>query len=99
MAKVVFSLDGKETHIQCLKEDKMKDICNKFSSKINININFLYFLYNGNQINLELTFKEQVNSFDNNRNQMNKYITFTIVGFMISRDTMVGFKLRRNLKF
>ena len=26
---------------------------------------------NGNQINLELTFKEQVNSFDNNRNQMN----------------------------
>ena len=44
MAKVVFSLDGKETHIQCLKEDKMKDICNKFSSKINININFLYFV-------------------------------------------------------
>ena len=71
MAKVIFSFYGKETHIQCLKEDKMKDICNKFSSKININLNFLYFLYNGNQINLELTFKEQVNSFDNNRNQMN----------------------------
>ena len=71
MAKVIFSFDGKETHIQCLKGDKMKDICNKFSSKINVNINMLYFLYNGNQINLELTFEEQANSFDNNRNQMN----------------------------
>ena len=38
MAKVIFSFYGKETHIQCLKEDKMKDICNKFSSKININL-------------------------------------------------------------
>jgi len=49
----------------------MKEICYKFSSKINININSLYFIYNGNQINENLTFKEQANSLDNNRNQMN----------------------------
>ena len=71
MVKVIFLLEGKETYIQCSKEDKMKDICNKLSSKIEININLLYFIYNGNQINLQLTFREQANSLDNNRNQMN----------------------------
>ena len=70
MAKVIFLLEGKETYIQCSKEDKMKDICNKYASKIDININLLLFLYGGNKINLELTFREQVNSIDNNINEM-----------------------------
>ena len=70
-ARASFSFEGKDVKIQCLNEDKMKDIYNKFSSKLNLNINLLYFIYNGNQINLELTFKEQANSLDKNRNQMN----------------------------
>ena len=48
MSKIIFSYEGKETLIQCTKEDKMKDICNKLSSKIEININLLDFIYNGN---------------------------------------------------
>ena len=52
MAKAIFSYNGTETVIQCLKEDKMKNICNKYSSKININLNSLFFIYGGNQINL-----------------------------------------------
>ena len=71
MVKVIFSFEGRETYIQYSKENKMKDICNKFSSKININLSLLYFIYNGNQINQQLTFKEQANSIDNKRNQMN----------------------------
>ena len=71
MAKVIFLFEGKETHIQCLQEDKMIDICNKYSSKINININSLYFLYNGGNINFSSTFKEQANSMDKKRNIMN----------------------------
>ena len=71
MAKVVFSFEGVEMPIQCLKENKMKDICSKFSSKINVDINSLYFVYNGTTINFELTFREQANSIDNNRCQMN----------------------------
>ena len=61
IALVIFTYEGLPLKVQCLKEDKMKDICNKYISKINININSLYFLYGGNQINLELTFKEQAN--------------------------------------
>jgi hypothetical protein len=49
----------------------MKNICNKFATKIDKNVNSLIFIYNGNKINYELTFKKQSNSMDNARNQMN----------------------------
>ena len=71
MAKVAFQFKGSEIFIQCLKEEKMKDICKRCATKIDININSLLFIYNGNKINFELTFKQQTNSIDNNRNQMN----------------------------
>ena len=48
---------GSEIIIQSEKEDKMKDICNRFATKANININSLLFVYNGNKINYELTFR------------------------------------------
>ena len=71
MATVIFTFNGKQTIIQCKKEEKMKDICNKFISKIGININSVYFLYGGKRFNLELTFNEQANLIDNNLNEMN----------------------------
>ena len=71
MAKVIFTYNGYETIIQCLKEDKMRDICNKCASKISLNVNSLLFIYGGNQVNLELTFEGQASSFDKERNQMN----------------------------
>ena len=71
MAKVVFSFSGTEITIQCVKNDRMKDICNRFAAKMNMNMNSLLFLYGGNKINYGFTFIEQANSIDNNRNQMN----------------------------
>ena len=70
MAKAFFLFNGKELEIQCTKEDKMKDICNRFAIKIDTNINSLLFIYGGNKINYELTFKQQANSMDNNTNLM-----------------------------
>ena len=64
-------MNGVGTIIQCLKDDKMKDICNKFVSKIQSNINKLYFLYGSNKLNLELTFNELANEIDRERNKMN----------------------------
>ena len=58
MAKAIFLFNGIQTTIQCLKEDKMKDICKKYISKINIDMHSVYFLYGGNQLNLELTFNQ-----------------------------------------
>ena len=71
MATVIFTYEGTPIKVQCLKEDKMKDICHKYISKINMNLNSIYFLYGGNQINLELTFNEQANEMDKGRKEMN----------------------------
>ena len=49
----------------------MKNICQKFISKIDIDINSVYFLYGGNQLNPELTFQQHANSLDKENNQMN----------------------------
>ena len=70
MSKAIFLFNGQELVIQCRKEDKMKDICNRFAIKIDININSLIFIYGGNKINYVLTFKQQANSMDNDINQM-----------------------------
>ena len=48
----------------------MKDICQKYSIKIDKNLDSLLFLYEGNKINFDLTFKEQVNDKDKNNHEM-----------------------------
>ena len=70
-AKIIFSFNGIEVHIQCTLEDKIKDICKKYATKIDNNINSLLFLYGGNQMNMELKFKEQASSMDINNKEMN----------------------------
>ena len=71
MAKVIFTYNGIETIIQCSKEDTMEKICNKYASKIDVNINSLLFIYSGNKINFKLSFKNQANAIDKERNKMN----------------------------
>ena len=52
-------------------QSPMKDICIELSYKIDININNIYLLYNGNVINVELKYNEIINRIDNERNIMN----------------------------
>ena len=61
MSKIIFTFEGNKIEMQCSNEDKMKDICIKLAIKIDKNINNLYFLYDGNIINLELKYKERNN--------------------------------------
>ena len=65
-ANVIFSFESNKVTIHCSKEDKMKDICQKFANKIQININTLIFLYGGSQINFDLKLKEQATLMDRN---------------------------------
>ena len=69
-AIIIFELDGFNISIQCSKEDKIKDICQKYVAILESNINSFIFLYGGNQMNMELKFKEQANLMDINRNEM-----------------------------
>ena len=70
-AKVIFNYEQSILTIQCSSEDKMRDICERYSTKVGIHMNLLMFLYGGNQLNLELKFKEQANSFDKSSKEMN----------------------------
>ena len=69
-ASVIFSFEGENILIQCSKEDKMKDICQKCANKIKKNINSLIFLYGGNQLNFQLRFKDLINFLDKEKNKM-----------------------------
>ena len=69
-ANVVFILDGENLRVQCTTEDKMKDICKNYATKINKNINSLIFLYEGNKVNFELIFEEQANIIDRKNHEM-----------------------------
>ena len=67
---VIFSLNEENTILQCEKEEKIKNICQNFISQKGLNINTLYFIYNGSQINLDLTVDEAVDSIDRNLNEI-----------------------------
>jgi len=69
-ANAIFTLDGIEVQIQCSKEEKMKDICQRFATKAQINPDSFLFLYGGNKLNFNLAFKDQANSIDNGNNEM-----------------------------
>ena len=56
----------------------MKEICNKFSTKVGINENSLVIIYNGDIItNTELTFEQLANIDDKKRNKMNILVSQT----------------------
>ena len=64
--------------MQCSTEDKMKDICQKFPTKVQKNISSLIFLYERSQIDFNLKVSEQANSLDKERKEM-KILVFTDV--------------------
>ena len=71
MANIEFIFNTTPTVIQCQKEDLMMNICQKFCTKINNEINNMIFLYEGKKINYQLTFKEQANENDRKEGIMN----------------------------
>ena len=77
-ANVIFNLDGINLTIQCSTEDKMRDICQKYASKVQIPINLLIFLYGGNLINMEIIFKDQASSLDKDNNVIKVLVYRTI---------------------
>ena len=71
MSIVKFLYKGTETMVQCQENEKMREICNKFGNKIKeIDIKNIYFMYNGNIIDLELEYKDIINEIDKEKNQI-----------------------------
>ena len=70
MSKVIFNYQGNNTTVLCQENEKMIEICKRFENKIQIDINNLYFLYNGKIINIELRYEEISNRFDKERKEV-----------------------------
>ena len=93
MTKAIFGYNGAKYEIQCSLEDKMENICNNFATKIlGTNTNSLVFLYSGSKINFGSTFKESLNSFDKNKNQM------TILAYKKSENQKMNLSVRNVVK-
>ena len=71
MAKVEFIYESAKTIIQCNPEDRLEDIVQKFTVKLEKNTKDLFFIYDGQLLDIKKTFKESVNDVDKSRNQMN----------------------------
>ena len=85
MSQVKFIYNSQFISIQCNPNDKMKEICQQFVIKVGENdINNFIFLYNGNKINFELTFSQQMINFDN---EVNNFIAILVYN---TNDPMVN---------
>ena len=62
--EITFALDDKELTFPCSKEDKMKDICQKYADTSEENIDSLLFYYKEKELNLESTLKDIANTPD-----------------------------------
>ena len=70
MCEAIFQFENTTFPIKCKYDTSMKDICNKFLSRNNIEKSKVFFLYSGNPINYELTFNQQANLIDKERKKM-----------------------------
>ena len=71
MAEVIFKYHGEVTIIQCKIEDIMKEICEKYVSKVQKDIKKLMFIYGGGLIDLNLKYEEVANEIDKQNLKMN----------------------------
>ena len=70
MTKVEFNYKGTITIILCQEDEKMEEICKRYANKTLLDLNNKYFLYNGNSINLQLTYSQIINNIDRERKIM-----------------------------
>ena len=55
MTTIIFTYNNKNTIIQCKDEDNIKEIFERFCTKAGLDINSVYFLYDGNSLNNNLS--------------------------------------------
>ena len=67
MAKIDFSFKGKITSIICSEDEIIESICKEFADKIEIDINNLQFIYQGNNLNFHLPLSQIANNIDKAR--------------------------------
>ena len=69
---VIFTYNGKEIVIPCVTNEKLNIICERFITKLKLDISKnYYYIYGGNIINKELNLEEQANDEDKKEKRIN----------------------------
>ena len=61
----IFNYKDNKITIQCNSDDKMINVCKKFCTKIDVDVNSKIYIYNGNLLNLEDTYGQQIQNSNN----------------------------------
>jgi len=85
MAEAIFTYKEIKTTLQCNLNDKMKDIIDNFLNPIKEKGDSFLYLYNGKEINKDLSFNEQATGPDKEQKKINIIVTKKDAG-MISKD-------------
>ena len=88
MSKVEFNYKGINTIVLCQENEKMEEICKKYAIKSLIDINNVYFLDNGTQINLQLTYNQLINNIDWQREMMS-VLVYNINSTIVSNNKII----------
>ena len=70
MAEIDFNFKNSRTRIQCEINDTLKEISKKFAAKLEVDVNSLFFIYDGKKINEDLTFYNLANTLDKERKKI-----------------------------
>ena len=70
MTDIVFIFNSIPTTIQCKKDDYMKDICQKFATKVGADLSDTYFLYGGKVVDLKLKLDNILSENDKKSNNI-----------------------------
>ncbi len=68
--KVIIIYKDIKTILLCSMNQTMEDLLKKYGTKIKKDINELYFIYDGNEINKEKKYKEIINNIDKDKKEM-----------------------------
>ena len=93
MSKVIFIFNQVKTEIQCNENEIMRNICSRYASKIGKDLNSFYFIYSGINIDLNLTFKNVINSLDSKKKcftlLVNSFNTTIIEGNNLIKESQI----------
>ena len=74
MEEIVFSYNGEETKIECKPEEKMKEILERYTKQLKIDINKIHFMYNEKKLDENLNFNQLAEEKDKNNNIMKIFV-------------------------
>ena len=74
MSSITFIFEEFETKFPCKNTDFMEYLCNKYSNFIHKSLNDLFFSYNGNQVNFNLSFEQIAEGNDKTNNNMTIFV-------------------------